>query len=120
FEVEGLHHHERWILTELNDVTKKVTASIEEYRFDDACNAIYQFVYDKFCSWFIELSKGILSGNNQNLKVQRANVLKYCLKQIMKLLHPITPFITEELWSVLKNEDEDLLIIQEYPKYQSQ
>lgn len=118
FEPADLHHHEKWILSELNSVIKKVTASIEEYRFDDACNAIYQFVYEKFCSWFIELSKGILAGNNEHMKTQRANVLKYCFKQIMKLLHPVTPFITEELWSVLKNEDEDLLIVQEYPKYQ--
>jgi valyl-tRNA synthetase len=119
FEVEDLHHHEKWILSELNDVIKSVTESIEVYRFDDACNTIYQFVYEKFCSWFIELSKGILNSENDNLKVQRANVLKYCFKEIVKLLHPITPFITEEIWSHLKTEDEDLLIIQEYPSFKA-
>ena len=116
FDVADLHHHEKWILTELNTVIESVTNSIEVYRFDDACNTIYQFVYEKFCSWFIELSKAILNSENENLKIQRANVLKYCFKEIVKLLHPITPFITEEIWSYLKKEDEDLLIIQAYPE----
>jgi valyl-tRNA synthetase len=119
FELADLHHHEKWILSELNDVIKKVTESMEEYRFDDACNAIYSFVYDKFCSWFIELSKGILNSENENLKIQRANVLKYCFKQIMKLIHPITPFISEEIWGYLKHEDESLLIIQDYPLFKT-
>ncbi len=117
FEISELHHHEKWILNELNLVIKDVTESIEIYRFDDACNSIYQFVYEKFCSWFIELSKGILNSENEHLKIQRANVLKYCFKQIVKLLHPITPFVTEEIWGFLKSEDEELLIIQEYPVF---
>ncbi len=120
FEVQDLHHHEKWILSELNNVIKLVTDSLEIYRFDDACNTIYQFVYDKFCSWFIELSKGILNSENDQLKTQRANVLKYCFKQIVKLLHPVTPFITEEIWSYLKKEDDDLLIGQDYPLHSSE
>lgn len=119
FEVNDLHHHEKWILSELNDVIKTVTESFEIYRFDDACNTVYQFVYEKFCSWFIELSKGILNSENEILKIQRANVLKYCFKEIVKLLHPITPFITEEIWSYLKAEDEDLIIIQDYPVFKA-
>lgn len=117
FEVADLHHHEKWILSELNTVIDEVTKSIEVYRFDDACNTIYQFVYEKFCSWFIELSKGILNSENDKLKIQRANVLKYAFKQIVKLLHPVTPFITEEMWTHLKMQDEDLIIIQDYPEY---
>jgi valyl-tRNA synthetase len=120
FEVEDLHHHEKWILSELNNVIKDVTASFEIYRFDDASNSIYQFVYDKFCSWFIELSKGILNSENNKLKVQRANVFKYCFKEIMRLLHPITPFISEEIWQHLKSEDESLLIMQPYPTFKPQ
>ncbi len=118
-DFDTLHHHEKWILSELNDLVKSVTESFDEYRFDDSCQAIYQFVYEKFCSWFIELSKGILASDSNALKAQRANVLKYCYRQIVKLLHPITPFITEELWSYLKSEDESLLILQEFPKVNS-
>ena len=119
FEIEDLHHHEKWILTELNLVIEDVTKSFDIYRFDDACNSIYHFVYEKFCSWFIEVSKGILNSNNENLKTQRANILRYCFRQIVKLLHPVIPFITEEMWSHLKREDEDLLIVQEFPEYDS-
>ena len=119
FELDQLHHHEKWILSELNDVIKKVTDSLEVYRFDDACNAIYQFVYEKYCSWFIELSKGILNSENSSMKSQRANILKHCFKEIVKLLHPITPFITEELWENLKSENDDLLIVQNFPEFKS-
>jgi valyl-tRNA synthetase len=95
------HLHDKWILSELNFVARSMNESLDEYRFDDACSAIYQFVYEKFCSWYIELSKNILNGNDEAAKKQRATVLKFCLRQIMKLMHPITPYITEELWSHL-------------------
>ena len=117
FELQDLHHHEKWILSELNEMTQVVIEKFNQYRFDEACQAIYQFVYEKFCSWFIELSKGILQSENESLKQQRANVLRYCFRQIVKLLHPVTPFITEELWQYLKREDEGLLIVQDFPKY---
>ncbi len=114
---KNLTHHERWIISELNSVTKVMNESMELYRFDDSCSAIYAFVYDKFCSWFIEISKNILHGEDEAAKRSRASVLKYCFKKIMALLHPITPYITEEIWSYLKEESEDLLIIQEYPEF---
>lgn len=117
-EMDQLHHHEKWILSELNNVIKSVNESFEEYRFDDACNTIYHFVYEKFCSWFIELSKGILNSENQSLKTQRANVLKYGFRQIVKLLHPVCPFITEELWVSLKKEDEAMLVLQNFPEFE--
>lgn len=112
-----LDQQEKWILSELNEVTKIMNDSMEEYRFDDSCSAIYGFVYDKFCSWFIELSKNVLHGDDEAAMIRRASVLKYSYRQIVTLLHPITPFITEELWSHLKDKDEDLLIIQDYPEF---
>ena len=115
-----LDHHERWILAELNSVTKKVNESLDEYRFDDACSAIYTFVYDKFCSWFLELSKPLLYGAELSLKTQRVQVLHFAFRQIVALLHPFIPFITEELWQSLKTSTEDLLIIQDFPEYQPQ
>ena len=114
---KDLDKQEKWILSELNEVTKVMNDSMEEYRFDDSCSAIYSFVYDKFCSWFIELSKNILHGDDEAAMIRRASVLKYSFRQIVTLLHPITPFITEELWSHLKESKEDLLIIQDYPEY---
>jgi valyl-tRNA synthetase len=114
---EELDHHERWIISELNDMIKIVNSSMDEYRYDDACHAIYSFLYERFCSWFIELSKKPLHGDDEKLKLRRAQVLKACFRQIVALLHPFAPYITEELWMYLKTEEEDLLIIQDYPEY---
>lgn len=116
-DMSKLDHHERWILSELNTTTKIMNDSLEIYRYDDACSAVYSFVYDKYCSWFIELSKNILNGDNATVKPQRVSVLKFVFRKILALMHPITPFITEELWSHLKEEGEDLLIAQDYPEY---
>jgi valyl-tRNA synthetase len=116
-DMSKLDHHERWILAELNTTTKVMNESLEIYRYDEACAAVYSFVYDKYCSWFIELSKNILNGDNAAVKLQRASVLKFVFRKILALLHPITPFITEELWSQLKEANEDLLIAQAYPEY---
>lgn len=111
------HLHDKWILAELNDVAKVMNEAMDVYRFDDASAAIYSFVYDKFCSWYIELSKNILYGTDERQKVIRATMLKYCFKKIVTLLHPITPFITEEIWSHLTNGKGDLLVIQPYVEY---
>ncbi len=116
-DLKNLDDQEKWILAELNDVTKIMNDSIEEYRYDDSCSAIYSFVYDRFCSWFIELSKNILKNEESEASKRRATVLKFCFRKIVALLHPFSPFITEELWASLKNSGEDLLIIQEYPEY---
>lgn len=112
-----LTDHEKWILNELNETAKVMNKSLDIYRFDDASSAIYQFVYEKFCSWFIELSKPILHGDNSQAKEQRATVLKFCFKNIVALLHPISPYLTEELWSYLKDEKDNLLISSSYPEY---
>lgn len=111
------HLHDKWILAELNDVAKKMNDALDVYRFDDASSAIYQFVYDKFCSWYIELSKNILYGDDEKAKVIRATMLKYCFKKIVTLMHPMTPFITEEIWSYLSSNDEKL-IDQEYVEFE--
>jgi valyl-tRNA synthetase len=114
---EDLNQHEKWILSELNTVTKTMNESLEEFRYDDSCAALYSFIYDNFCSWFIELSKPIFEGDDDKVKIRRATVLKFAFRKIVALLHPISPFITEELWSMLKNDNEDLLIVQDYPEF---
>ncbi len=114
---EQLTHHDRWILSELNEVAKKMSDHLDEFRFDEASNAIYSFVYDKFCSWYIELSKKLLYSDNDQDKINRATILKFAFKNIIALLHPITPYVTEEIWSYLKTENEDLLIVHDYPEY---
>ncbi|MFZ4713967.1 MAG: valine--tRNA ligase [Bacteriovoracaceae bacterium] len=115
-EHSKLTHHDRWILSELNTVTKSMNESMEIYRYDDACSEIYSFTYDKYCSWYIELSKNIFQNGTEDEISQRATVLKYVLKKMLALLHPFTPFITEEIWEQVKTTKEDLLIIQAYPE----
>ena len=110
------HLHDKWILAELNTVAKYMNEAFDVYRFDDACAEIYSFVYDKFCSWYIELSKNIFWGTDEREKIIRATMLKYCFRKVVNLLHPIIPFITEEIWSLLEN-DKSLLITQEYVEY---
>ncbi|WPU65729.1 valine--tRNA ligase [Peredibacter starrii] len=109
------HLHDKWILAELNTVAKTMNEAFDVYRFDDASAEIYSFVYDKFCSWYIELSKNILYGNDEKAKIIRATMLKYCFKKIVNLLHPITPFITEEIWSYF--DDKSLVATQEYVEF---
>lgn len=115
--LEKLDHHEKWILSELNNTAKTMNESLEEYRYDDSCSAIYSFVYDKFCSWFVELSKNVLHGDYEDKARQRATVIRYGFKEMMKLIHPIAPYISEEIWKYLKADSDDLIIIQEYPEF---
>lgn len=110
------HLHDKWILAELNTVAKEMNEAMDVYRFDDACSHIYQFVYEKFCSWYIELSKNILYGEDEKAKIIRATMLKYCFRKIVTLLHPVVPFITEEIWSHLE-DSENLLISQDYVEF---
>jgi len=116
---DKLDHHERWILAELNTTTKIMNDSFEVYRYDDASSAIYSFVYDKYCSWFIELSKNILNSSDEERKAIRVSVLKFVMRKMLALMHPITPYITEELWGYLKESSEELLISTDYPEFDS-
>ena len=84
-----------------------MTSSLDDFSFDDSCQTIYSFVYDKFCSWYIELSKVVLYGDDTEKKNHRASVLKYCFREIVALLHPMIPHFTEELWSYLKSTNMD-------------
>ena len=79
---------------------------------------LYQFTYEKFCSWYIEFSKPILYGEDAGQKANRLAVLNHCLKKLMALLHPIAPFISEEIWQHIRGEgDSELLILADYPEY---
>ena len=112
----GLSHQDRWILGELSALVKAMNHSLVQYRFDDACSAIYQFTYEKFCSCYIEFSKPILYGEDLEAKTTRASVLKHCLSKMMALLHPIAPFISEEIWHHIKGDGDALLIATSYPE----
>jgi valyl-tRNA synthetase len=81
--------------------TREVTEAIEAYRFNDAANAIYRFVWNVYCDWYLELTKPILNGSDEAAKAETRAMVAWTLDLILKLLHPVSPFITEELWDKL-------------------
>lgn len=88
----------RWILTELSKAAREVTDSIENYRFNDAGSALYRYVWNQFCDWYVELIKPIFNGEDEVAKAETQACAAYVLEEIYKLLHPFMPFMTEELW----------------------
>ena len=91
---------DKWILTRLKKAVADTTKALEGFRFNEAANAVYQFTWHEFCDWYIELAKPRLRGDNPGVA---RNVLVAVMHQILKLLHPFTPFITEELWHLMQN-----------------
>ena len=87
-----------WIVHEINETRKAVTQGIEEYKFNEAANGIYRFVWHVFCDWYLECTKPILNGEDGPSKDETRACTAWVLKQILTMLHPFMPFITEELW----------------------
>ncbi|MBN8997857.1 MAG: valine--tRNA ligase, partial [Rhizobiales bacterium] len=88
----------RWIATETTRTARAVTEAIEGYRFNDAAGAIYRFVWNTYCDWYLELVKPVLNGGSEAAVAETRATIAWTLDQIVKLLHPFMPFITEELW----------------------
>ncbi|MEO0328880.1 MAG: valine--tRNA ligase [Pseudomonadota bacterium] len=105
----------RWILTELSNCVAEVTTNIEKYRFNDAAGALYKFVWNSFCDWYLELLKPVFSGSDTEAKTEAQHCAGYVLQQIYALLHPFMPFMTEELWD-LTAEREKLLCVSKWPQ----
>src|SRR3954463_4945384 len=95
----------RWIAHETFRATREVTEAIEAYRFNDAANAVYRFVWNVYCDWYIELSKPVLLGEEGEAKRETRAMIAWARDEILKLLHPFMPFITEELWMVTASRD---------------
>jgi valyl-tRNA synthetase len=92
---------ERWILSRLTDVVAEARQALTEYKFNEAASALYAFTWHEFCDWFIELSKDDLYGENAQRKKTAQAVLYTVLEQLLRLLHPFMPFVTEEIWQAL-------------------
>jgi valyl-tRNA synthetase len=106
----------RWIAGELARTRNEVTRAIEEHRYNDAAGSLYGFVWNVFCDWYLELVKPILAGSDETAKTETQHCAQWILDQILLLLHPFMPFITEELWQ--KTGAPGMLIIAEWPSYQ--
>jgi valyl-tRNA synthetase len=95
----------RWIAHETSRATREVTEAIGAYRFNDAANAIYRFVWNVYCDWYLELAKPVLLGPESAAKSETRAMVAWARDEILKLLHPFMPFITEELWAVTAKRD---------------
>lgn len=104
----------RWILSRTDKATADVRRALDEYRFNDAASVIYQFVWHEFCDWYLEWIKADLFSKDETLQNQARGVLLHVLETILKLIHPITPFVTEEIWSVLPGE-RPMLVTSDFP-----
>ena len=107
---------DKWVLSKLNTLVKEVRENLDKYELGIAAQKIYDFIWDTFCDWYIELCKARLNGADAQAKEGAERVLLYVLTGILKLLHPFMPFITEEIYQAIPHESE-ALIIAPYPEY---
>ena len=109
----------KWIIGETAKVRETVDAALEAYRFNDAANALYAFVWGKVCDWYVEFSKPLLLDGDAATKAETQAVMAWVIDQCVVLLHPIMPFITEELWGTL-GERQKILAHTDWPTYGSE
>jgi valyl-tRNA synthetase len=100
---------ESWILSRLAFAAEETNRNLENYRFNDAANSIYQFVWHEFCDWYIELTKPVFYNGTPEEKASVANCLFFVLENILKLLHPFMPFVTEEIWQSVFERSESIM-----------
>jgi len=119
-DVSKLEKFDKWILNSLNITVKSVTKALEEYKFNEAATLLYEFWWHEFCDWYVELVKQRIYGNDESMKDSSdtaKQVLFHVLKKGLQLLHPIMPFITEEIWSKIKSSDEPDIIVSSWPEF---
>lgn len=100
----------RWIVGEAVHAQNSVTQAIEAYRFNDAANGVYQFIWNNFCDWYVELAKPVLQGEDGAAKAEVQAATKWALDHALRLLHPFMPFVTEELWGKTGTRDGYLML----------
>ena len=105
----------RWITAAAARCAAEVTGALDTYRFDDAANRLYHFVWGTFCDWYLEFTKPILQGTDASARAETQAATAWILSRILHLLHPIMPFITEELWEHLAGKDAGMLITAQWP-----
>lgn len=101
---------DKWILTRLNETIERVTSLAERYEFGEVGRELYNFIWDDFCSWYIEMAKLPLYGDDEAAKKTTRSILAHVLDQTMRLLHPFMPFITEEIWQHLPHEGQSITV----------
>ena len=114
FKYDGLPKEleieDKWILSKVNTLAKEVTDNLDKFELGIAIQKLYDFIWDVFCDWYIEIAKIRLQGADENAKDNAKSVLVYVLTDILKLLHPFMPFITEEIYQAIPHSDESIMV----------
>ncbi|OQY80191.1 MAG: valine--tRNA ligase [Chloroflexi bacterium UTCFX4] len=110
FDESRLTLPDRWIISREHNLINRVNDLFREYRFNEAAQDIYHFLWDEYCDWYIEASKVILNGDDENAKHNTRAVLVHVLEHALRLLHPMMPFVTEEIWQHLPHKGEALIV----------
>ena len=116
---QQLELEDKWILSRLNRVIPEITENMDRYELGVAAQKIYDFIWDDYCDWYIEFTKARLQGEDPAAKEQAQQVLCYVLTQMLKLLHPFMPFITEEIWQALPRQEgctAEFLMLDQWPQ----
>ncbi|MCI5972907.1 MAG: valine--tRNA ligase [Anaerococcus sp.] len=119
FKGVNLELEDKWILKRLNDVIVDVSKNLDKYEIGLAADRIEDFIWNEYCDWYIEFAKIRLYGDDEEAKANVKKVLLYVLKNMLVLLHPFMPFITEEIYSSLPNK-KDLLIVEDWPEFRKE
>ncbi|MBE7092946.1 MAG: valine--tRNA ligase [Clostridiales bacterium] len=106
----ALDESDKWILKKFNNLVESVTKSFDSYELGIAAQSLYDFIWSEYCDWYIELTKPRLYSDDENAKTNACCVLNYVLSNTLKLLHPLMPFITEEIWTSLPDNEESIMI----------
>ncbi len=117
---EALEREDKWVLSKLNTLVKEVTENLDSYEIGVASAKVYDFLWDTYCDWYIELTKTRLNGEDEAAKDTARNVLCYVLTELLKLLHPFMPFITEEIFQALPKQagaGDRFLMLAKWPEY---
>ena len=117
--LEKLEIADKWVLSKLNSLIAEVTENLEKYELGVAVQKVYDFIWDTYCDWYIELTKARLYSEDAERKQTAIQVLVYVLDQTLRLLHPFMPFITEEIWQSLPHEGEALIVAQ-WPEHRAE
>ena len=114
-DVDKLGVFDNWILVRLNNAIKVISESMDKYEFVVAGSELYRFIWDDFCSWYVEMAKINLNSNDENKKHVTKQVLFYCLETIVKLIHPYMPFVSEEIYQTLHNSKDVTITTSPWP-----
>ena len=115
---DALAPEDKWVLSKLNTLVKEVTENLDAYEIGVASAKVYDFLWDTYCDWYIELTKTRLQGEDEGAKLAAQNVLCFVLTELLKLLHPFMPFITEEIYQALPHE-EQFIMTSRWPEYRA-